>query len=77
MSSAQIDEAVAKLGRLSDDRAERVLSLIHDLAELEALETADDLTAARAALAGMEEPRPWEEIKATLDARFGLSQPAS
>lgn len=77
MSSAQIDEAMAKLGRLSDDRAERVLSLIHDLAELEALETADDLTAARAALAGREEPRPWEEIKATLDARFGLSQPAS
>jgi methionine synthase I (cobalamin-dependent) len=46
-----ITEAVAKLENLSQDRANKVVSLIDDLAELEALETAADLKAARATLA--------------------------
>ena len=77
MSSTQLDEAVAKLGRLSEGRAERVVSLIEDLVELEALETTADLSAARTALGETGEPRPWEEVKAKLDAQFGFSQPAS
>ena len=77
MSGAQINDAVAKLGRLSDSRAERVVSLIEDLSELEALETTADLAAAHAALAEVEEPLPWEQVKAKLDAQFGFSQPAS
>lgn len=44
-------EAVARLENLSQDRAKKVVSLIDDLAELEALETAADLSAARATLA--------------------------
>ncbi len=77
MSSTQLKDAVAKLGRLSESRAERVVSLIDDLAELEALETTADLAAARAALGEVEEPLPWEQVKAKLDAQFGFSQPAS
>ena len=77
MSSTQLSDAVAKLGRLSESRAERVVSLIDDLAELEALETTADLAAARAALGEVEEPLPWEQVKAKLDAQFGFSQPAS
>jgi hypothetical protein len=46
-----ITEAVAKLENLSQDRANKVVSLIDDLAELEALETAADLKEARATLA--------------------------
>lgn len=46
-----ITEACAKLARLSEARAQRVLSLIDDLAELEALEEAEDILAARKALA--------------------------
>jgi methionine synthase I (cobalamin-dependent) len=46
-----LTEAVAKLENLSQDRANQVVSLIDDLAELEALETAADLIAARATLA--------------------------
>jgi methionine synthase I (cobalamin-dependent) len=46
-----IIEAVAKLENLSPDRANKVVSLIDDLAELEALETEADLKAARATLA--------------------------
>ncbi|MBA3960391.1 MAG: hypothetical protein H0X40_00620 [Chthoniobacterales bacterium] len=76
MSSTQIADAVAQLGRLSDDRVKRVVSLIDDLAELEALETAADLTAARAALAEAEQPLAWAEVKAKLDAQFDLPQPA-
>ncbi len=77
MSGTQFDEAVAKLGGLSERRAERVLSLIEDLAELEALETTADLTAARAALGETEEPLSWEQVKARLDAQFGFPQPTS
>ena len=77
MSSTQLDESVARLRRLSEARAERVVSLIEDLSELEALETMADLAAAHAALAELEQPLPWEQVKARLDAQFHLSQPAS
>jgi hypothetical protein len=77
MSSADLAELIAKLERLSDARAKRVLSLIHDLSELEALENVADLKAARDALGESEEPVPWEQVKAKLDAQFGLTQPAS
>ena len=75
MSSAEAAEAMAKLEHLSDARAKRVLSLIEDLSELEALENTADLKAAHEALAEEEEPLPWAEVKARLDAQFGLSQP--
>jgi hypothetical protein len=77
MSSVELNDAMAKLEQLSQARVERVVSLIKDLAELEALETAADLTAARAALGEEEEPLPWEQVKAKLDAQFGFSQPKS
>ena len=69
-----VAEAAAKMQTLSTERAARVVSLIEDLAELEARENADDLAAARRALAGMvagETPIPWEELKAELDALHG------
>ncbi len=44
-------EAVAKLENLSVERANKVVSLIDDLAELETLENDADLKAARATLA--------------------------
>ena len=63
---------------LSDSRAKRVVSLIQDLTELEALENTVDLKAtARDALAESEEPLPWERVKAKLDAHFGFPQPTS
>ena len=77
MSRADLAEAIAKLETLSDSRAERVLSLIEDSTELEALENAADLKAARDALGESEEPLPWEQVKAKLDAQFGLPQPTS
>ena len=46
-----LNEAYAKLSALSDERAQRVLSLIEDLAELEARENAEDLAAAGESLA--------------------------
>jgi hypothetical protein len=76
MSSADAAEAMAKLQHLSAARAERVLSLIEDLSELEALENAVDLKAAREALAEAEEPLPWADVKARLDAKFDPSQPS-
>ena len=65
-----LNEAYAKLSALSDERAQRVLSLIEDLAELEARETEEDLAAAREALADGEPPVPWETVKAELDTRI-------
>ena len=53
MSSTDVAAAVAKLESLSQERADRVLSLIEDLAELEALEDAEDLKEAREVLAEM------------------------
>jgi uncharacterized protein (UPF0147 family) len=51
MSSTDVTEAVTKLQNLSEERAHKVLSLIEDLAELEALEDAADLKDAREVLA--------------------------
>ena len=76
MSSLDLAGAIAKLERLSGARAKRVLSLINDLVELETLENAADLKAARDALGETGEPLPWEQVKAKLDAQFGISQPA-
>lgn len=67
-----INDACAKLASLSDDRARRVVELIEDLAELEAIEDAQDATAARETLADGETPVPWTEAKARLDAIHGL-----
>jgi hypothetical protein len=72
VSSSDLTEAIAKLETLSDSRARHVVSLIEDLTELEALESAADLKAARDALGESEEPLPWEQVKARLDAQFGL-----
>jgi len=77
VSEADLAEAIAKLGHLSDARAKRVLLLIEDLTELEALENAADLKAARDALGELGKPLPWEQVKAKLDAQFGFPQPTS
>ena len=68
-----VADAVAKMQTLSEERAARVVSMIEDLAELEARENAEDLAAAQAALARIaagEQPVPWETVKAELDARI-------
>ena len=44
------EQSITKLKSLSDERADKVVSLIDDLAELEALENADDLKVAREVL---------------------------
>jgi hypothetical protein len=77
VSKVELADAIAKLETLSDFRAKRVVSLIEDFTELEALENAADLKAARDALGESEKPLPWEQVKAKLDAQFGLPQPAS
>jgi hypothetical protein len=77
VSNADLAEAIAKLENLSDARAKHVLCMIEDLTELEALENAADLKAARDALGELEEPLPWEQVKARLDAQFSLTQPTS
>jgi hypothetical protein len=51
MSSTDVADALTKLRNLSQERADRVLSLIEDLAELEPLEDAEDLKDAREVLA--------------------------
>ena len=56
-------EAITKLQNLSEERANRVLSLIEDLAELEELENAADLKAARQALADPEPAIPYEQVR--------------
>ena len=56
-------EAITKLQNLSEERASRVLSLIEDLVELEALENAADLKAARQALADPEPVIPYEQLR--------------
>jgi hypothetical protein len=67
-----LSEAYNRLASLSPERAERVLSLIDDLAELEALENAQDVMAARKFL---EEKNPetvdWESLKRELDDLHG------
>ena len=61
-----LNEAYARLANLSQERAQRVLSLIEDLADLEALENAEDLIEARKVLANPESV-PWETLKTELD----------
>ncbi len=65
-----LNEAYARLASLSEERAQRVLSLIEDLAELEALENAEDVVAARQILA---DPHavPWSTLKRDLDELHG------
>jgi hypothetical protein len=66
-----VSDAVAKLESLSEERAARVVSLIEDLAELEARENAEDLAAAREALTEYE--RTGEAISLDeLDKQLGL-----
>jgi hypothetical protein len=67
-----LNDAYTKLAGLSDERARRVVELIEDLAELEAREEAEDLAAARAALADGEAAVPWEQVKTELDAVHGI-----
>jgi hypothetical protein len=66
-----LNDACEKLASLSEERAQHVVSLIEDLAELEARENAEDLAAAKEALARIaagEKTYPWEEVKKRLDA---------
>lgn len=77
VSKVELADAIAKLETLSVSRAKRVVSLIKDLTDLEALENAADLKSARDALGESEEPLPWAQVKARLDAQFGLPQPKS
>ena len=61
-----VSEACSMLQTLSEERASRVVSLIEDLAELEAREDAEDLAAAREALAEYSktgEAIPLEELE--------------
>ena len=67
-----VAEVIEKMQSLSEERAARVVSLIEDLAELEARELAEDLADAKVALADGEAPVPWEEAKARLNAIHGL-----
>ena len=65
-SVVTLDEAYVRLVNLSQERAQLVLSLIEDLADLEALENAEDLIAARQVLAHPESV-PWQTLKPELD----------
>ena len=56
-------EAITKLQGLSSERASKVISLIEDLAELEALENAADLKDAREALASPEPTIAYEALR--------------
>ena len=67
---AALNEAYAHLANLSDERAQRVVSLIEDLARLEALENAEDLAEAREVLTHPE-PVSWRSLKAELDESHG------
>jgi hypothetical protein len=67
-----LSEAYARLASLSEERAQRVLSLIEDLADLEALENAEDVVAAKRALANPESV-PWQSLRSDLDELHGSS----
>ncbi|MGA3172582.1 MAG: hypothetical protein ABSE62_16395 [Chthoniobacteraceae bacterium] len=72
-----VSDAMAKMQTLSEERAALVISLVEELAELEARENAEDLAAARKALAEYQktgEAIPWEKVKAELDAKHGIDQ---
>jgi len=67
-SMIAVSDAVAKMQTLSEESAARVVSLIEDLAELEARENAEDLAAAHATLA-----EPGEVISLDdLEKRLGV-----
>ena len=57
-----VEEAVGKLRTLSPERSERVLALIEDLADLQALEDKQDVEDARAALAEPGEDIPLDQL---------------
>ena len=72
--TSAVANAFAKMQTLSDERAVRVVSMIENLAELEAHEAAENLAAGREALAEIaagKKPVPWEQVKAELDALHG------
>jgi len=69
-----VPEALAKMQTLSEERTALVISLIENLADLEARENAEDLAAAREALADGEAPIPWEEVRARLDGLHSIDQ---
>ena len=72
-----LNEAYAKLTTLSEEHAHRVISLIDDLADQEAMEDAEDIADAEKALARIkagEKTIPWETVKAELDAQLRESQ---
>jgi hypothetical protein len=70
MSHGTFTETVAKLERLSEERAGRVVSLIEDRAELEALEDAADAEAPRVALSSGD-PDCWPMVQ-EVKKRLGL-----
>jgi len=57
-----VEEAVGRLRTLSPERSERVLALIEDLADLQALEDKQDVEDARAALAEPGEDIPLDQL---------------
>jgi hypothetical protein len=62
-----VEEALVKLRSLSADRSQRVLAMIEDLAELQALEDKRDVEDARAALAEPGEDIPLEQLAKELE----------
>ena len=70
MSSTAVTEAVTKLQNLSHERAGKVLSLIDDLVELEALEDVADLKDAREALGEIKAAGNETKVPPSGDTRF-------
>jgi len=66
-----VSDAFPKMKTLSDERAARVVSLIENLAELEARENAEDMAAARAALTDYEKTGESVTLQ-DLEQRLGL-----
>ena len=62
-----LNDAYAKLSALSDDRARRVVELIDDLADLESMENAADIVAARESLLNPGEIISLDELEKRLE----------
>ena len=62
-----LNDAYAKLAALSDDRARRVVEVIDDLADLESMENAADVAAARESLANPGETISLDELEKRLE----------